>query len=221
MKNTTIAIDLAKSVFEIGISDRPGHVAGNHRLSRSELPAFLAAQPPATVVMEACSSAHFWGRKFEGFGHDVKLLPPFAVRPYVQRSKTDRTDVKGMLEAWRNTDIHPVPVKTESQQQLTSLHRVRSTWMAARTMRINSARGLLREFGIVFLVGAAALPDHVQSLIENADAAVPGCAIYSINSCWKSANWSLGYVWLKAISRRSLQKLRLSINYAPSPESDC
>ena len=173
MKDTTIAIDLAKSVFEIGISDRPGHVAQNHRLSRGELALFLAAQPPATVVMEACSSAHYWGRKFEGFGHDVKLLPPFAVRPYVQRSKTDRTDVKGMLEASRNSDIRPVPIKTESQQQLTSMHRVRSSWMEARTMRINSARGLLREFGIVFPAGAAALPDHVRGLIEDADAPVP------------------------------------------------
>jgi transposase len=123
--------------------------------------------------MEACSSSHYWGRKFQSFGHDVKLLPPFYVRPYVQRSKTDRTDVKGMLEAWRNSDIRPVPIKSESQQQLTSLHRVRSTWMAARTMRINSARGLLREFGIVFPAGAATLPDRVQSLIEDADAAVP------------------------------------------------
>jgi transposase len=123
--------------------------------------------------MEACSSAHYWGRKFKGFGHDVKLLPPFAVRPYVQRSKTDRTDVKGMLEASRNSDIQPVPIKTESQQQLTSMHRVRSRWMAARTMRINSARGLLREFGIVFPAGAAAFPDHVQALIEDRDVAVP------------------------------------------------
>ncbi len=100
-------------------------------------------------------------------------MPPFYVRPYVQRSKTDRTDVKGMLEAWRNADIRPVPVKTESQQQLTSLHRVRSTWMAARTMRINSARGLLCEFGIVFPTGAAKLPDHVRSVIEDADVSVP------------------------------------------------
>ena len=117
MKNTTIAIDLAKSVFEVGISDHPGHVARSHRLSRAELSPFLAGQPPAIVVMEACSSSHYWGRKFQGFGHEVKLLPPFSVRPYVQRSKTDRTDVKGMLEAWRNSDIRPVPVKTESQQQ--------------------------------------------------------------------------------------------------------
>jgi transposase len=173
VKNTTIAIDLAKSVFEIGISHRPGHVEHNYRLSRAELAPFVAAQAPATVVMEACSSAHYWGRTFEGFGHDVKLLPPFAVRPYVQRSKTDRTDVKGMLEAWRNSDIRPVPIKTEAQQQLTSLHRVRQTWMAARTMRINSARGLLREFGIVFPAGAGELPDHVRGLIEDADAPVP------------------------------------------------
>ena len=99
MKNTTIAIDLAKSVFEIGISDRPGHVAKNHRLSRNEVAAFVAAQPPATIIMEACSSAHFWGRKFQGFGHDVKLLPPFAVRPYVQRSKTDRLNERNIFPA--------------------------------------------------------------------------------------------------------------------------
>jgi transposase len=77
-----------------------------------------------------------------------------------------------MLEAWRNSEIRPVPIKTESQQQLTSLHRVRSTWMAARTVRINSARGLLREFGIVFPAGAATFPDHVQGLIEDADAPI-------------------------------------------------
>jgi transposase len=91
----------------------------------------------------------------------------------VQRSKTDRADVKGMLEAWRNSAIQPVPVKSESQQQLTSLHRIRSGWMGTRTMRINSVRGLLREFGVVFPAGASTLCDHVRGLIENADTAVP------------------------------------------------
>src|SRR5688572_5618967 len=169
VKNTTIAIDLAKSVFEVGISDRPGHVAASHRLSREQITRFMANQPTATVVMEACSSAHYWGRTFQSFGHAVKLLPPLYVRPYVQRSKTDRADVKGMLEAWRNTHIRPVPVKTESQQQVTALHRVRAGWMAARTMRINTARGLLREFGIVFPLGAAVLAGRVQELLEDAD----------------------------------------------------
>lgn len=169
MKHTTIAIDLAKSVFELGISNRPGHIAETHRLSREQIAAFMAHQPATTVVMEACGSAHYWGRRFQGFGHEVKLLPPLYVRPYVQRSKTDKADVKGMLEAWRNSAIRPVPVKTEDQQQLTSLHRVRSAWMGARTMRINAARGLLREFGFVFPLGAAALPGRIRELIADAD----------------------------------------------------
>ena len=167
VKNTTIAIDLAKSVFEVGVSDRPGHVAANHRLSRAEIAPFMANQPATTVVMEACSSAHYWGRTFQSFGHDVKLLPPLYVRPYVQRGKTDRADVKGMLEAWRNSAIRPVPVKSESQQQLTALHRVRAGWMTTRTMRINSARGLLREFGMIFPLGAATLADRVREVIAD------------------------------------------------------
>src|SRR5262249_15320737 len=99
MQHTTIAVDVAKWVFEIGMSQRPGHVDKHYRVSRNQLSIFFANQPPATVVMEACSSSHYWARQFIRFGHDVKLLPPFYVRPYVQRSKTDRTDVKGMLEA--------------------------------------------------------------------------------------------------------------------------
>lgn len=173
MKSTTIAIDLAKSVFEVGISDRPGHVAETHRLSREQIGMFMGTQPATVVVMEACSSAHYWGRTFQRFGHEVKLLPPLSVRPYVQRSKTDRTDVKGMLEAWRNSAIQPVPVKTESQQQLTSLHRVRSGWIGARTMRINMARGLLREFGFIFPVGASAISGRIRELIADADSTLP------------------------------------------------
>jgi transposase len=173
MEHTTIAVDVAKSVFEIGISHRPGHVDKHHRLSRNQLAIFFAAQPPATVIMEACSSSHHWARQFMRFGHDVKLLPPFYVRPYVHRSKTDRTDVKGMLEAWRNSEIRPVPIKTEAQQQLIAFHRVRSTWIATRTARINTARGILREFGIVVADGASRVPTRVTALIEDADTELP------------------------------------------------
>ena len=173
MQHTTIAVDVAKSVFEIGISHRPGHVDKHYRVSRNQLSIFFANQPPATVVMEACSSSHYWARQFMRFGHDVKLLPPFYVRPYVQRSKTDRTDVKGMLEAWRNSEIRPVPIKTEAQQQLIALHRVRSTWIATRTARINTARGILREFGIVVADGASRVPARVTELIEDAGTELP------------------------------------------------
>lgn len=172
-KATTIAIDLAKSVFEIGISDHPGHLKKTVRLSRPELLVFMAKQPRSNVVMEACGSSHYWGRKFQECGHEVRLLPPLAVRPYVQRSKTDRTDVKGMLEASRNTSIKAVPVKTESQQQLTGLHRVRAAWMATRTMRINSLRGLLREFGIVFPLGTKAFFERVGETIADAEVPIP------------------------------------------------
>lgn len=172
-KATTIAIDLAKCVFEIGVSDRPGHLKQTVRVGRHQLLSFMTKQPGSNVIMEACSSAHYWGRKFQECGHEVRLLPPLAVRPYVQRSKTDRTDVKGMLEASRNTSIKAVPVKTESQQQLTALHRVRAAWMSTRTMRINTLRGLLREFGIIFPVGTKAFFERVGETIADAEAAIP------------------------------------------------
>ncbi len=133
----------------------------------------MAAQPAATVILEACGSSHYWGRKFQSFGHDVKLLPSRAVRPYVQRSKTDRADVKGMLEASRNTNIHPVPIKSVSQQQLTTLHRVRSGWIQTRTMRINGARSLLAEMGIVFPQGAYKVADRLRGIVEDAETPLP------------------------------------------------
>ena len=103
-------------------TDRPGRVSRRERLRRGEFLTFFAQQPAATVVMEACGSAHYWGRRIGELGHRVVLLSPHQVRPYVRRNKTDRTDAKGILEASRNEDIHPVPVKTVSQQVLTSLH---------------------------------------------------------------------------------------------------
>jgi transposase len=105
MRNDTIiAVDLAKSVFEIAVSSQPGKVDERHRLSRQKFLDFFMNRPPATVIMEACSSAHYWGRKIEGLGHRAILLPTHQVRPYVLRNKTDRTDTKGMLESYRNED---------------------------------------------------------------------------------------------------------------------
>jgi transposase len=165
--DTRIAVDVAKAVFEIGVSDRPGHVARRERLPRGRFLAFMAQQPAATVVMEACGSAHHWGRKIQALGHRVVLLPPHHVRPYVRRNKTDRCDAKGILEASRNEDIHPVPVKTVSQQVLTSLHRLRSGWMTERTARLNAMRGLLRELGVFIPMGARQVVPAVWALIED------------------------------------------------------
>src|SRR3989441_2725139 len=126
MKSTTIAVDVAKEVLEVAVSVRPGQVSEQKRLSRAAFTKFCTDQPPATVLLEACGSAHYWGRRLQSLGHHVVLLPPHATRPYVFRNKTDRTDTRGLLEAFRNEDIHPVPVKSVPQQALTALHRLRS-----------------------------------------------------------------------------------------------
>ena len=97
--DTLVAVDLAKSVFEVLVSLRPGKVHKAQRLQRDQVLPFFAQQPAATVIMEACSSAHYWARAIQKLGHKVVLLPPQYVRPYVLRNKTDRTDTKGMLEA--------------------------------------------------------------------------------------------------------------------------
>ena len=173
MENLTISVDLAKSVFEIAVSAHPGHVRERHRLARAQFLEFFAQQLPATVVLEACGSAHHWARKIESLGHHVALLPPHTVRPYVTRNKTDRCDAKGLLEAFRNQEIHHVPVKSLDQQTLCAFHRMRSGWLATRTARLNALRGILREFGVVIPVGAKNVLQHVKVLLEPSHAEVP------------------------------------------------
>jgi transposase len=171
--DTRIAVDVAKAVFELAISDRPGRVCRRERPQRAQFLPFMAQQPPATVVMEACGSAHYWAREIQKLGHRVVLLPPHHVRPYIRRNKTDRTDAKGILEASRNDDIRPVPVKTVTQQVLTSLHRLRSGWMLERTARLNTLRGLLRELGVFIPVGSREVVPAAWALIEDADSSLP------------------------------------------------
>jgi hypothetical protein len=124
MNSTTIAVDVAKAVFEIAVSEHPGQVRERHRFSRERFRRYLGEQPPAAILMEACGSAHYWGRQAQAYGHRVVLLPPHVVRPYVLRNKTDRTDAKGLLEAARNDEACPVPVKSESQQAVAALHPI-------------------------------------------------------------------------------------------------
>jgi len=173
MERTTVAVDLAKTVFQIAVSRRAGKTAETRRLRRSQLSVFFAQFPKSVVVMEACGSASFWGRKFESMGHEVVLLPASQVRPYVPRNKTDSADAKALLEAHRNEAIRPVPIKSVGQQTLAALHRFRSGWMAERTGRINGLRGVLREQGIVIRVGAPRVVPAVTALVEDADSDVP------------------------------------------------
>ena len=154
-KHTTIAVDIAKSVFEIAESREPGRVSRRRRLSRGQMLKEFTNREPATVVMEACGTSHHWGRGLQALGHEVVLLPARHVSPYRLGNKTDRTDADALLEARRNEKILPVPVKTVGQQALGFLHRARAGWMLTRTARLNALRGVLRELGVCIPVGAA------------------------------------------------------------------
>ena len=171
--HTTYAVDIAKSVFEIAVSNHPGHVREQHRLSRERFLKYFAQQQPGTVLLEACGSAHHWARSITRLGHNVVLLPPHRVRPYVTGNKTDSTDAKALLEAARNSDIRPVPIKSIDQQSIAALHRLRSAWIAARTARINTVRGLLRELGVFIPLGAKRVRPTIQELIEDPDSSLP------------------------------------------------
>lgn len=155
MNTTQIGVDLAKSVFEVAVSHTPGHVHERHRLSRARFRRFFATHAPSEVVMEACSSAHHWGRELQALGHRVALLPAGDVARYRDGNKTDRADAKAVLEAARNAAIDRVPVKSVEQQALSALHRLRQGYLQTRTARINTVRGLLREFGVTIPTGAS------------------------------------------------------------------
>jgi len=172
MEHTTIAVDLAKSVFQIAVSHRVGQVSSEHRLRRSQMMPFFAQQPAATVLLEACGSAHHWGRQLQQLGHTPRLLPAHDVHRYVRRNKTDRADAKALLEAARNDDIHAVPVKSLEQQAIASLHVCRATWMSTPTARLNALRGLCREFGLCIPVGATRVIPAVRAQLT-ADSSLP------------------------------------------------
>lgn len=143
-----VGIDLAKNVFEVAVAHRDWRIVERTRLSRAQFERWFANRVVDQTVMEACGSAHHWGRWFAGQGIEAKLLPARYVRAYVKRNKTDAADAAALLEAARASDIVPVRVKSVEQQALQALHRTRSLWMGTRTSRINALRGFCREFGV-------------------------------------------------------------------------
>jgi transposase len=149
MYRKRIAVDLAKHVFQLAESPRIGEVSVRKRLNRDAFARYLRALPePVELVMEACGSAHYWGRLAGSLGHKVTLLHARYVKPYRQRNKNDRNDCDAILEAARAVKMHPVPVKTEMQQMIQHLHSMREQWKGNRTQRINLLRAVLHEHGI-------------------------------------------------------------------------
>lgn len=173
MDATTVAVDLAKSVFQVAVADGSGRISSSHRLSRTQFERFFANRTADLVVMEACGSAHHWARTLQAQGFSVRLLPPAHVRRYCLRNKTDAADCAALLEAHRNPKIHDVRVKSVEQQALQALHRTRSQWMATRTQRINALRGFCREFGLPVGVGARTGLRSISQLVRDPASAIP------------------------------------------------
>jgi transposase len=148
-----LAIDLGKRSFHCHGIDSDG-VISSRKVSRSKLIETIKELAPETVAMEACASAHFWGRSFLGNGHQVLLINPRFVKPFVKGSKNDAADAEGIYEAALRPTMRFVPVKSTEQQDLQSLHRARERVVCARTALINHMRGLLGEYGVILPQGA-------------------------------------------------------------------
>lgn len=161
MDISIIGIDLAKSVFQLHGVDAEGTVVLEKKVRRSAFLAVLEKLPPCLVGMEACATSHYWARQIRALGHDVRLIPPTYVKPYVQRQKNDAADAAAICEAVSRPHMRNVPIKTEEQQGALVLHRARDLLTRQRTMTINAIRAHLAEFGIVAPQG----PRHVVDLI--------------------------------------------------------
>jgi transposase len=148
-----LGIDLAKQSFHLYGVDAAGTVVINKKLSRKQLTAFIANLPPCLIGLEACGGAHHWVRVFTGLGHTVRMMAPQFVKPYVKSNKNDAVDAEAICEAVQRPTMRFVPVKSIEQQDIQSLHRVRSQLVDRRTAQANQIRGLLLEYGIVIPKG--------------------------------------------------------------------
>jgi len=173
MNATTVAVDVAKNVFELAGADANWKVIGNARLTRAQFERWFDNRNVELVIMEACGSAHHWARRLQGRGIEVRLLPAQYVRAYVKRNKTDAADARALLEAARASDMKAVGIKSVEQQGLQALHRTRSAWKATRTQRINALRGFCREFGIVVPEGAPKGLERIAQVLADESSALP------------------------------------------------
>lgn len=173
MNITTIGVDLAKSVFQVHGIDKHGKAVIQKRLRRSKVLEFFVQLPPCLIGMEACSSAHYWARKLREQGHEVKLMAPQFVKPYVKANKTDAADAEAICEAVTRPTMRFVPIKSVDQHAVLSLHRARSGFVKSRTAQANQIRGLLGEFGIVLPQGIVHVAGRLPDIIEDADNELP------------------------------------------------
>ena len=179
MNAMTYGLDIAKSVFQMYWVDPTGK-SHNRRFQRRELIEFLSNCPPGKVVLEACGGAHWWARKLRSLGHQPVLIHPRYVRAFVRTNKTDAADARAIWTAAQQPDMPAVPVKSEAQQALLALHRMREGLVQTRTRECNQLRGLLGEFGLCFAKGRMALLAELRQRRAEIEQAIPPTLLRAI-----------------------------------------
>ena len=168
-KVVTVGLDLAKNVFQVHAIGADGAVLIRRKLRRTEVIRFFAELPRCLVGMEACASAHHWARELMAIGHEVRLMPPAYVKPYVKRGKTDAADAEAICEAVGRPNMRFETIKSAAQQDIQALHRIRSELVRQRTAKANQIRGLLSEYGIVVPTGIGTLRRAIPEIQEDAE----------------------------------------------------
>ena len=182
MSVVVVGIDLAKTVFQAHGVDEAGQTVLRRRLGRSELLSYFAKLPACLIGMEACSSAHHWARELVMLGHEVRLIPPQYVKPYVKRNKTDAADAEAICEAVTRPNMRFVPIKTTDQQAVLALHRSRALLVRQRTASINAVRGLVGEFGLIAAQGSHRMIELRQRMNAMTPDHLPAAACQAINT---------------------------------------
>jgi transposase len=172
MKDIMIGVDLAKSVFQIHGATMTGRVLFRRKLSRGQFLRFMGSQSPAVVVMEACSGAHYWARELLAQGHEVKLIAPQYVRPFVKRQKNDAADAEAIVIAAQRPEMRFVEPKTSDQQARAILFRARERIVHQRTELVNALRAVLYEYGHVVPLGIAHIK-RIEAAVDDADIRLP------------------------------------------------
>jgi transposase len=168
-KVTTIGLDLAKDVFHAVCCDAWGKIVRKRMLKRGQVLAYFGNLEPCMVGMEACASAHYWGRELEALGHEVKLIPAQYVKAFVRGNKNDYNDALAIAEAVVRPEMRFVTIKTPAQQDIQALHRLRKGCVGMRTGLCNQIRGLVGEYGLVAPKGVAALRRRIPEWLEDGD----------------------------------------------------
>jgi transposase len=169
----TVGLDIAKSVFQVHGVDAEGRVVVQRKLTRAKLIPFFEKLPPCLVGIEACATAHHWGRRLTELGHEVKLMPPAYVKPYLKRQKNDAADAEAICEAVSRPSMRFVEVKSPEQQSVLVIHRTRMTLMRHRIELSNTIRAHLAEFGLIAPIGRLGLQGLIEIVRDEADERVP------------------------------------------------